>query len=327
MSADSCGLIRFDGRVAVVTGAGGGLGRAYALELARRGASVVVNDIGVGTSDSGLQYRLADLTVTHIRAAGGIAEANYDTVATPQGGRAIVETALNRFGRLDIVISNAGILRASRFDETEDVDIDAVIDINLKGAFHVGRPAFRVMKAQGYGRLLFVASASGLFGHPWHAAYACSKAGLLGLSNVLALEGADHGITSNALLPAALTRMAETVDFTFLAECTDVRKSLQRLEAAGEQTERRLQPEWVMPLAVYLVSETCTATHGAYSAVSGRYSRVFVGATRGFAPDGTVDVERVAAGWSRIEDRQGYSEPVSVYHEAEQAYALPRTSN
>ena len=306
--------IRFDGRVAIVTGAGGGLGRAYAIELARRGAAVLVNDLGS-----------ADETVALIREAGGVALANHDTVATAQGGANIVAAALGAFGRVDILISNAGILRASRFDETPDAEIDAVIATNLKGSFFVARPAFAAMKRQGYGRLLFVASASGLFGHPWQAAYAASKAGLLGLSNVLALEGADFGVTSNALLPAAMTAMAETVDFSFLAESADVRGAMARLSARGDKTERRLGAEWVTPLAVYLVSQACTATHGAYSAVSGRISRVFVGATPGFAPAGSLDVETVAAMWPQIEERQGFTEPASVYHEAETANALART--
>jgi NAD(P)-dependent dehydrogenase (short-subunit alcohol dehydrogenase family) len=320
----SSSAIRFDGRVAIVTGAGGGLGQAYAMELARRGASVIVNDVGCDTEGGGGASRPADQTVADIRALGGTAEANYDSVSSPQGGRAIVEAALDHFGKVDIFISNAGILRSSRFDDTPDADVDVVIETNLKGAFHVGRPAFATMKRQGYGRMLFVASASGLFGHPWQAAYAASKAGLLGLSNVLALEGADHGITSNVLLPAALTRLADTVDWGFLAECSNVRESMQRLEAAADRTERRLGAEWVMPLAVYLVSEACTASHGAYSAVSGRLSRVFVGATPGFAPEGLLGVEQVAEVWPQIENRQGFTEPASVYHEAEQANALPR---
>lgn len=317
--------IRFDRRVAIVTGAGGGLGRSYAMELARRGASVIVNDVGCDTVGAGGASRPADQVVAEIRASGGRAEASYDSVSTSQGGNAIVEAALDHFGRVDVLISNAGILRSSRFDETPDADIDMVIETNLKGGFYVGRPAFAAMKRQDYGRMLFVASASGLFGHPWQAAYAASKAGLLGLSNVLALEGADHGITSNALLPAALTRMADTVDWGFLAECADVRESMGRLEAAGDKTERRLGAEWVMPLAVYLVSEACKASHGAYSAVSGRLSRVFVGATPGFAPDELLDVEQVDALWHLIEQRDGFTEPASVYHEAEHANALPRS--
>lgn len=320
----SSSAIRFDGRVAIVTGSGGGLGRAYAMELARRGARIIVNDVGCDTVGGGGASRPADQTVADIRAAGGTAEPSYDSVASPQGGRAIVEAALDHFGKVDILISNAGILRSSRFDETADADVDIVIETNLKGAFHVGRPAFAAMKRQGYGRMLFVASASGLFGHPWQAAYGASKAGLLGLSNVLALEGADYGITSNALLPAALTRLADTVDWGFLAESRDVREAMQRLEAAGDKTERRLGAEWVMPLAAYLVSEACTASHGAYSAVSGRLSRVFVGSTPGFAPEGVLDVDQVAGIWPQIENREGFAEPASVYHEAEQANAIPK---
>ncbi|PXA85475.1 short-chain dehydrogenase [Nostoc sp. 3335mG] len=316
--------IRFDGRVAIVTGAGGGLGRAYAIELALRGAQVVVNDVGCSGSGEGSAAAPADGVVAEIRAAGGTAVASHESVASREGGAAIVETALDSYGRVDILISNAGILRSARFDEIEDADLDDVIDVNLKGAFHVGRPAFRAMKRQGHGRMLFVASASGLFGHPWQAVYGASKAALLGLSNVLALEGADRGVTSNVLLPAALTRLADTIDWGFLQETSDVADMMRRLEAGADRGERRLGPEWVMPLALYLVSEGCTATHGAYSAVSGRLARVFVGATPGWQPDSLPSIEDVAAMWPRIEAREGFTEPASVYHEAVEANATPR---
>jgi NAD(P)-dependent dehydrogenase (short-subunit alcohol dehydrogenase family) len=317
--------VRFDGRVAIVTGAGGGLGRSFALELARRGARVLVNDVGCSGSGQGAAAAPADRVVEEIREAGGTAIANHDSVASSAAGQRIIEQAMDAFGRVDILISNAGILRSSRFDSTPDEDIDAVLDVNLKASFYVGRLAFRQMKSQGYGRMLFTASASGLFGHPWQATYGASKAALLGLSNVIALEGADFGIHSNVLLPAALTRLAETVDWGFLSESSEIAESLKRLEGSADRRQRRLGPEWVMPLAVYLVSEYCNASHGAYSAVSGRFARVFVGATPGWSPETLASVEDVAAMWPQIEARQDFAEPASVYHEAEQAVGRART--
>lgn len=309
--------IRFDGKAALVTGAGGGLGRCYAIELARRGARVIVNDVGCsGSGAGGGATGPADEVVREIRAFGGTAVANYDSVSSPEAGERMVSLALEKFGQLDILISNAGVLRTSRFEEVPDEDLEAVLDVNLKGAFHVGRPAFRQMKRQKYGRLLFVASASGVFGHPWQSVYAASKAGLLGLSNVLALEGADLGINSNVLLPAALTRLAGEIDWGFLKESKSVAEALRVLEASADRSERRLEPEWVMPLAVYLVSEQCSATHGAYSAVSGRFARVFIGATPGWTAESAATVEDIANAWQQIEVRHGYSEPESVYHEA-----------
>ena len=186
--------ITFDGRVAIVTGAGGGLGRSYALELARRGARVVVNDLGGAMDGTGSGTRAADDVVVEIEAAGGEAVANYDSVATADGGEAIIATAMDAFGAVDVLISNAGILRDRSFANITLEDVESVFSVHLSGGFHVAMPAFRVMKERGYGRLVFAASNAGIFGNFGQANYGAAKMGLVGLSNVLAIEGAKYGI-------------------------------------------------------------------------------------------------------------------------------------
>ena len=198
--------------MAIVTGAGRGLGRLYALDLARRGASVVVNDLGGTMGGDGADAPVADEVVDEIRRAGGIAVASYDSVDTPEGGEAIVRTALDEFGRLDAVVSNAGIFQTVPFDELTPDDWRRMLHVHLDGAFHLSQPAYRVMKAQGYGRFVFIASSAGLFGQPNSAHYAAAKAGTLGLANVIAIEGAEHGILANCVLPFGYSRMVfETV--------------------------------------------------------------------------------------------------------------------
>ncbi len=201
--------IAFDGRVAIITGSGGGLGRTYALELARRGARLVVNDLGGAVDGTGASSSAADRVVEEIEAAGGEAVANYDSVSTEEGGAAIVQTALDSFGTVDIVVIHAGILRDKSFAKMEAAEVEAVLDVHLKGAFYVSIPAFGIMKESGYGRFVFTSSSSGLFGNFGQANYGAAKAGLAGLSNVLAIEGQKYNILSNAIAPIALTRMTE----------------------------------------------------------------------------------------------------------------------
>jgi NAD(P)-dependent dehydrogenase (short-subunit alcohol dehydrogenase family) len=285
--------IEFDGRVAIVTGAGGGLGKCYALELGRRGARVVVNDLGGNPDGTGGAASAADATVADITAAGGEAVANHDSVATPEGGAAITRAALDAFGTVDIVINNAGILRDKSFANLTLADLQAVIDVHLFGAFYVTQPAFRVMKEKGYGRLLFTSSSAGVFGNFGQTNYGAAKMGLVGLSNVLAVEGAKAGITSNVIAPIARSRLTEDL--------------LGPMAAAVE-------PDLVMPLSLYLVSQACELTHEIFSVGGGKYSRVFVGETPGwFAGKGArPTVEDIADHIGDIRAEEGYSVPANA---------------
>ena len=252
--------VRFDGRVAIITGAGGGLGRCHALELARRGAQILVNDLGGAVDGSGSSMTAADRVVDEITALGGTAAANHDTVATPQGGLAIVQAAIDAFGRVDVLVNNAGILRDKAFHKMDDAMIAAVIDVHLKGALYVSQPAYRRMREQGYGRIVNTSSASGLFGNFGQANYGAAKAGLAGLTRVLALEGENHGIKVNAIAPIAATRMTEDI--------------LGSLSA-------KVSPETVSPLVAYLAHEDCAVNGHVYSVAGGRVARIFVAETHG----------------------------------------------
>jgi len=224
--------LRFDGRVAIITGAGGGLGRSHALALAARGASVLVNDLGGALDGSGSSTSAAEQVVEEIVALGGVASPNHDSVATALGGEAIVQSALDA------------------------AMIDQVIDVHLKGALYVCQPAFRLMRAQGYGRVVNTSSASGLFGNFGQANYGAAKAGLAGLTRVLALEGAEHGIKVNAIAPIALTRMTEGI--------------------LGDLAPK-VSTDSVSPLVVYLASDECAVNGNIYSVAGGRVARIFVG--------------------------------------------------
>lgn len=311
--------IRFDGRVAAITGAGGGLGRAYALELARRGARVVVNDLGGSGSGLGASRSMADSVVEEIAALGGEAIASHESVASRAGGQAVIDAALDTWGRLDICINNAGFLRNNRFEDLTDEQIDPVLDVHLKAAFYVSQPAYRAMRRQGYGRLLFTASASGLFGHAWQANYAAAKAGVAGLSNVIALEGADYGIRSNVILPTSgETRLAQEMTDGFL----EIPSFARTLAGTDWVPAERGSIGFNVPLAVYLVSERCSATHQIFSSSGGRYARVAIVAAEGWvAPSGpdAPSVEELAAQFDRICELGTFAEPQSVYEEISEA--------
>jgi len=300
-------MIDFEGQVAVVTGAGRGLGRLYALELARRGASVVVNDVGGTMHGDGADRSVADRVVGEIERAGGVAVASHDSVDSPEGGEATVRTATERFGRVDAVVSNAGIFNSVPFDELSSADWRRMLGVHLDGGFHLSQPAFRVMKSQGYGRFVFIASSAGLFGQPLEAHYAAAKAGLLGLANVIAIEGAQHGILANCVLPFGTSRMVtETV------EAVDDPK---RLEESGFL--KAIQPELVVPMVVFLASRACEVSHHSYSACAGRFARVFVGLGEGWLaePGSLPTAEDIVAHLGDVSATDPFTVPMSTVDE------------
>lgn len=297
-------MIDFEGQVAIVTGAGRGLGRLYALELARRGASVVVNDLGGTMGGEGSDTTVADQVVAEIRSAGGKAVASHDSVASPDGGEAIVEAAVANFGRLDAVVSNAGIFNSIPFDELSAEDWRRMLTVHLDGGFYLSQPAYRVMKKQRYGRFVFVSSSGGMFGQPLEAHYAAAKAGLVGLSNVIAIEGAEHGIASNTVLPFGFSRMV-----------TETVGDPKALEEIGFLSV--IKPELVMPMVIFLASRNCDFTHQNYSACAGRYARVFVGLGQGWfaEPDSAPTADDVLAHLSEVSATEPFTVPGSIFEE------------
>ncbi len=284
--------IRFDGRVAIVTGAGGGLGRAYALELARRGAQVVVNDLGGARDGAGAgSASPAEAVVAEIKAAGGAAVASFDNVATAEGGAAIVKAALAAFGTVDIVINNAGILRDKSFVKMTPENWQAVLDVHLSGAYHVTRPAFEVMKARGYGRIVMTTSAAGLYGNFGQTNYSAAKLGLVGLMNTLKLEGAKYGIQVNTIAPLAASRLTEDV--------------------MPPDLFAKMKPEFVVPMTLFLCSRECTASGQVFNAGMGYFNRAAVLTGRGVQPgdgDRPPDLEAIQAHWDQIDDLAGAAE-------------------
>ncbi|WP_372349820.1 SDR family NAD(P)-dependent oxidoreductase [Streptomyces sp. KL116D] len=295
--------VDFTGRVAVITGAGNGLGAAYAKKLAALGAAVVVNDLGSRVDGTADGSNPAENVAADIRVAGGRAVANNDSVATPDGGKAIIDTAVKEFGRLDIVIHNAGNRRNKPIEEITPEDLDSVLAVHLKGAMYVAQPAFGVMKEQGYGRLLFTGSSAGLFGNAGQLTYAAAKAGVLGLSHSLAIEGAAHGIKANVLLPMAGTPRALS---GMSAQATAA--------IGGEQTSSNSDTDLVGSLVVYLVSEECALSHEIMASAGGRYYSAFIGTTEGWrrAGDAVPSPDDVAAHLDIIRSRDGYQVPSSL---------------
>ena len=295
--------IRFDDRVIIVTGAGSGLGKSHALDFARRGGKVVVNDLGGSVDGTGSGASAADLVVKEIEAAGGTAVANYDSVSTAEGGEAIVQTAVDNFGRVDVVVNNAGILRDRSIVKMSREEWELVLDVHLKGAFCVSQPAFRVMKENNYGRFVFTASAAGVFGNFGQSNYGAAKMGLVGLSNVVSQEGLKNNIKSNVIAPIALTRMTTGI-----------------MDGLG----LKLDPEYVTSMVVYLSSEECEQTHEIYSVGAGRYARVFVGLCPGWADSKseTISAEGVRDHLDQIRDPSGYTIPGNAAEEMIEAMKL-----
>ena len=302
-------MIDFAGQAVIVTGAGRGLGRLYALELARRGASVVVNDLGGSMHGSGADTSVADQVVDEIARAGGVAVASHDSVDSPEGGDAIVQTAIESFGRLDAVVSNAGIFNSIPFEDLSTDDWRRMLGVHLDGGFYLSQPAYRVMKSQGYGRFVFVSSSAGMFGQHMEAHYAAAKAGLVGLTNVIALEGAPHGILANTVLPYGVSRMV-----------TETVEDAKALEESG--LLQAIRPELVAPMVVYLASRACEFSHRNYSAFGGRFARVFIGLGRGWlaGQDTNPTADDVAAHLSEVSATEPFMIPESIYEEVFAVY-------
>ena len=278
---------RFDGRVAVVTGAGRGLGRAYALLLAGRGAGVVVNDLGSSMEGEGADSEPASAVASEIVAAGGVAIADGSDVSTPAGGQALVDAAVEHFGRLDVLVNNAGIMRWAGLPEVDADDLDRHLAVHVGGSFNTTRAAWPHLVDQGYGRIVMTTSA-GFFGLPKNLAYATAKGGVIGLTRSLSTAGARHGIKANLIAPAATTRMAGEPD----------------------DTVPEMPPEQVAPMVALLAHEDCPVTGEIYAAGAGRFARIFIAATEGYVhPDDEPTIEDVAANWATINDESGYSVP------------------
>lgn len=252
--------LRFDNRVAVVTGGGRGLGRAYALMLASRGAKVVVNDTGAALTGDGVNAGPAHEVVAEIQAAGGEAVASVESVTTAAGGQAIIQTALDHYGRIDILIHNAGNVRRGSLKEMTYQDFDAVIDVHLRGGFHVARPAFPLMCAAHYGRIVLTSSIGGLYGNHGVVNYAAAKAGLVGLSNVVALEGAVDGVLCNVIVPSAVTRMADGLDISAYPP---------------------MSTDLVAPVVGLLAHESCPINGEMLIAIAGRVARAVIAESPG----------------------------------------------
>jgi NAD(P)-dependent dehydrogenase (short-subunit alcohol dehydrogenase family) len=287
-------MINFEDRVAVVTGAGGGLGRSHALLLASLGAAVVVNDLGGDVRGEGGGNSMADAVVEEIKNAGGVAVAEYSSVTDHRSGEKLLQTALDEFGRLDILINNAGILRDRSFSNMEPEDVEAVLDVHLRGAFRVTRAAFTHMKEQGYGRIVLTSSASGILGNFGQANYGAAKMGLVGLMNVLKLEGAKYGIKVNAVAPIARTRMTEDLFGDFISS---------------------FDPEAVSPAVAYLCSQECTVSGDVWSVGGGQVSRFFIALADGYfkhpVNQGALTVEDIAESLDEIRLEDGYIVPYS----------------
>ncbi len=275
--------IDFSGRVAIVTGAGAGLGRSYALELAKRGAKVVINDLGGARDGAGSSDAAANKVVDEIKALGGQAVPNYDNVATVAGGANIVKTAVDAFGKVDILINNAGILRDKSFTKMEEENWDGVMNVHLRGAYCVSRPAFEIMRANNYGRIIMTTSGAGLFGNFGQSNYASAKMGLIGLTNVLKLEGAKYNVKTNVIVPVAASRLTEDV--------------------LPPEFFEKMKPDYIAPAVLYMCSEECQDSGMIINATLGYFSRtaILTGPGAILSKDGKIpSPEEVRDNWGTI---------------------------
>lgn len=292
-STSAISEISFEGQAVVVTGAGGALGRAYALEIARRGGRVLVNDLGCTVPGEGASSQAADAVVAEIREAGGTAIANYDSIATRGGAQNIVDAALSGFGRIDALINSAGNMRFGPFETMSIEDFSALLDVHVAGSFNIAQAAWTPMKARGYGRIVLTSSAAGAFGNRLMAGYAAAKTGIIGLVNVLALEGEADGILCNAILPTAESKMGDYVG---------AHSTARTANPTAQRMARFMDPAYAAGLATYLASGACLSAGGLYSSVGGRVARLVIGVGEGWRRDdlGPVTAEDLAAHFDAV---------------------------
>lgn len=295
---------RFDGRVAIVTGAGRGLGRAHALLLAERGAKVVVNDLGGSKEGEGSDAGPANEVANEIIAAGGMAVADTNNVGSEKGCHALVQTAIREFGRIDIVVNNAGISRWATFPEADAENLETTLDVHLRGTWHTTRAAWPYMEQQGYGRIITTTS-TGMLGLPDNLAYATAKGALIGFTRSLAVAAAPKGILVNCVAPNSVTRPSLSAD----------KPNIVTANQMDDGRVQAMQTDLVSPMVAYLSHESCEVNGEILVAGAKRFARWFMGFTPGWLDEGegTPTVEDVAAHWNEINDQSGYYVPTGTY--------------
>jgi NAD(P)-dependent dehydrogenase (short-subunit alcohol dehydrogenase family) len=304
--------ISFEDRVVIVTGGGGGIGRTYALDIARRGGSVVVNDLGGDIFGHDPSDAMSLRVTQEIVAAGGKAIANHEDIGSVEAASRLVDTAISTFGKIDAVINNAGIMRNALLQDTREEDIDATLSAHLRGTLNVTRAAWPHMKARKYGRVVFTSSSAGMYGNRLQAAYGAAKAGVTGLMNVLSHEGEPHGILCNGIMPNAAGRMGDQMLKDYQLD------EVPQKRADALDVGNSFDPDFNSGLGVYLASAECTSTHALYSSCVGRYARVFIGVTPGWnaGRDVPPSAEDISEHFGEISDlTRGFELPISSHDE------------